>query len=257
MNNIDEDWRCHTIVGTSGWGKTRYSKKFIASQLEFMFEHTPDKSGVVIFDIEGDYMKMFKDKKDILHPYRKLFKFIEIDKKTSSLPWFSLLEKHRFIIFTLNRSDKTIQADQVLSQDEWVEVTTNIIQKVLLVKNRLLVIEEAHNYGTTQSLPWSIEEAIKQGRHRDECPKCYSVRVMAITQRANRLNVEYRAQSTFFTSFAQDEDNDIEFIRNRFGKHADKLKHLARGESLQYRKNDRQIVKMDTGYNVVETWGRE
>lgn len=262
MNNIDDDWRTHSIFGTSGWGKTRYAKTFIAAQLDFMSEHTPDKSGVVIFDIEGDYLKMFnnpadKKRRDILYPYRKLFMFIEIDKSTLSLDWYKLLSAHRFIIFAPNRSDKAIQAGQVLSKEEWVKVTTKIIEKVLLVKNRLLVIEEAHNLGTPHSLPWSLEEAIKQGRHREECPDCYSVRVMAITQRANKLNVEYRSQSTFFTSFFQDEDIDIEFLRGRFKKHADKLPYLKKGESIQYRRNDGAIVKMDTGYNVVETWGRE
>ncbi len=250
-----EDWRCHTIVGMSGWGKTRYAKDFIARQLDFMAKHTPKKSGAVILDIERDYLKLFTDKEDRLYPYRKLFRFIELDKNNTEIDFYKHMLANRFLIFTPDRSDAAIKSGRVLSQDEWVEITSKIIEKALLVRNRLLVIEEAHNYGTTQKLPWSIEEAIKQGRHRDECPECYSIRVMAITQRANKLNVEYRAQSTFFTSFAQDDDNDIEFIRGRFREHTDKIRTLKKGESLQYRKNEAAIVKLDTNYEVVETYG--
>lgn len=252
---MTEDWRCHTILGTSGWGKTRYAKHFITEQLNFMSAHTPQKSGAVILDIERDYLKMFTDTTDLLYPYRKLFKFIELDKSNTAIDFFKHISANRFMIFAPDRSDKAINTGKVLNQDEWVEATSSIIEKVLLVKNRLLVIEEAHNYGTNQKLPWSIEEAIKQGRHRDECEQCYSIRVMAITQRANKLNPEYRAQSTFFTSFRQDEELDLNFIQGRFKEHTDKIPKLAKGESLQYRKNEGTIVKLDSNYKIIETWG--
>lgn len=258
--DINEDWRCHTIVGTSGWGKTQYAKHFIAGQLEFMAKHTPKKSGCVILDIEGDYMKMFKknkkDPQDGLYHARKYFKAVIITNKTVNIDWYKLLKDNRFVILTPDRSDEAIRTKTIPSQEEWVKVTTEIIGQALLVKNRLIVIEEAHNYGTTQSLPWAITEAIKQGRHRDECKACYSVRIMAITQRANKLNVEYRAQSTYFTSFPQDEQNDIDFITPVFREHTKKLMTMERGESLQYYKNTREISRQDTGYKVVEKWKR-
>lgn len=171
-----------TVFGRKGSGKTTLVKKIVA---EF--------PRVLIVDTNGEY------------------------DDAVGIVFHNLDEALEYLTAVSNTNDAFSMAYVPLDMPK---DGLDFLEVAFTVPGTLVVLDEAHMYCSSSTMPTPVQKLVRLGRHR-------SISQVYVAQRPASLPRDITAQSDVVVSFQQHEGRDLEYMGKLFGRSAEGLKTLA------------------------------
>lgn len=191
---------CFAIVGNRGCGKS-----YLCRKIQDVFPK------VVVIDALKEYTPTEERKKGGVF-------FDSFDHFCDHLLELKTSRKKRFrIIFQFDPANEN--NDVVFDQ---------LLKVIYQCGNMLVVVEEVHLYASTHKVPLWLKNCFLTGRHRN-------LSIAITTQRPGELNKTILSQCEHVFVGRAHENNDLKYLSNFLGAHADKLANLEKRKFIYWR----------------------